>query len=252
MGDSTVRIGVLTPHVAAGPEVEFAAMAPEVVTTVARVSGQGAASSIATGPNPLAARTLTAPDLLDDAADSLAADSVDVIGYASTSSAYAIGFDAEMAIVSRLSHRTGIPVASTCASAVLALRVLDVDRVALVSPPWFDDEVNDLGAAYFRSQDVQVVSSVSADLPRDPRLVETADVIAWTAAHAPDDADALWIAGNGFRTAAAIDALEGVIGRPVLTANQVLLWALRAHLDAAFDVSGYGRLFTREPAQDGL
>ncbi|MGH3358763.1 MAG: maleate cis-trans isomerase family protein [Nocardioidaceae bacterium] len=252
MNDGVVRIGVLTPHVAAGPEVEFAAMAPgRSVTTVARVSTEIAAVGVTSGPPPPdAARALTAAPLLDGAADTLAAASVDVIGYASTSSAYAIGFDDEVAIAARLSHRTGIPVATTCASAVMALRVLDVDRIALVSPPWFDDEVNRLGAAYFRSQGVEVVSSESADLPRDPRRIETAEVIEWVFSHAPDDAGALWLAGNGFRTAAAVEMLEDTLGRPVLTANQVLLWALLAQADASFEVSGYGRLFARVPVTE--
>jgi len=35
-------------------------------------------------------------------------------------------------------------------------------RLALVHPPWFDDEVNELGASYFASQDVTVIMSASA------------------------------------------------------------------------------------------
>jgi len=247
MGDRVIRIGVLTPHGAAGPEVEFAAMAPgRLVTAVTRVSNAKARASVTTGPpTTVAARALMASPLLDDAAE--ATGSVDVIGYASTSSAYAIGFDGEVAMASRLAQRTGIPVAVTCASAVTALRALDVDRIALISPPWFDDEITQLGAAYFRSQGVHVVSSVSADLPQDPRQIQTAAVIEWTSRHAPDDAEAVWIGGNGFRTAGAVEALEDALGRPVLTANQVLLWALLAHADATFQVSGYGVLFTHRP-----
>jgi maleate isomerase len=249
MAGRVIHIGVLTPHAAAGPEAEFAAMAPgRLVTAVVRVSTETAAASVTSGPpTPVVARVLTAPPVLDDAAGRLAAGSIDVIGYASTSSAYAIGFDDEVAMVSRLSRRTGIPVAATCASAVGAVRALEVERIALVSPPWFDDEVNRLGAAYFRSQGVHVVSSASADLPRDPRRIQTAAVIEWTSRHAPDEAEAVWIGGNGFRAAGAIEALEDTIGRPVLTANQVLLWALLAHAGATFEVSGYGQLFTRKP-----
>jgi maleate cis-trans isomerase len=61
-------------------------------------------------------------------------------------------FEAEMAVVSRLATRLAVPVVSTCASAVRALRVLEVERVVLSGGPWFDDEFNDLGAAYFQSQ----------------------------------------------------------------------------------------------------
>jgi maleate cis-trans isomerase len=57
-------------------------------------------------------------------------------------------FEAEMAVVSRLATRLAVPVVSTCASAVRALRVFEVERVVLIGAPWFD-EFNDLGAAYF-------------------------------------------------------------------------------------------------------
>ena len=83
-------------------------------------------------------------------------------------------------MVSRLSRQVGIPVLATCASAVLALRLLDVERVALVDPPWFDAELNELGAAYLQSEGFDVVSSTSAGLSRDPRRIEATAVFEWT------------------------------------------------------------------------
>jgi maleate isomerase len=225
---SVLRIGVLTPHVAIGPEEEIPAMAPgRVVACVARV---------------LAGAAPVGRDL-DEATDLFAVGAVDAIGYASTSSAYAIGFQAEAAVVSRLSRRVGVPVAATCASCVRALRVLEVERIALVHPPWFDVALNELGAAYFEAQGFDVVSSASSSLPRDPRRIEPAAVYEWTSRHLADDAQAVFIGGNGFRAAGAIAALEDVIDRPVLTSNQVLLWNLLGQADAAVQVTGYGRLF---------
>ena len=152
-------------------------MAPgRVVTCVARVSSDAAASGLGATPSLSELRTLTAPPYLDAAADMLGRCSVDVIGYSSTSSAYAIGFDADTAVVSRLSRQVGIPVVATCASAVLALRVLEVERIALVDPPWFDAELNELGAAYFRSAGFDVASSTSAGLSQDPRRIEAGAV----------------------------------------------------------------------------
>jgi maleate isomerase len=225
------RIGVLTPHQARGAEDEFPAIARgQVEVTVARLGGD--------------VRALTDPRL-DDAAERLAAGSVDAIGYASTSYAYAAGFDDEAAMVSRLSRRVRLPVGATCASAVLALRALGITRLALVHPPWFDDSLNELGAAYFRSQGLHVVSSASADVPNDPDLIEPAVVFEWTAHHVSNDAQAIFIGGNGFRAAGAIAPLESAIGRPVVTANQVLLWNLLALAGVTLDVTGHGRLFAR-------
>jgi maleate isomerase len=223
-------------------------MAPgRVLTCVARVSSDATAVDAGVPTTLSGLRTLTAPRFLDAAADMLGRCAVDVIGYASTSSAYAIGFDAEAAVVSRLSRQVGIPVLATCASAVLALRVLDVERMALVDPPWFDDELNELGAAYFRSAGFDVASSTSAGITRDPRRIEAASVFEWTSRHLSEDAEAVFIGGNGFRAAGAIAPLEAAIGRPVLTSNQVLLWNLLAHARATFEIRGYGRLFAHQP-----
>jgi maleate isomerase len=157
-----ISIGILTPHAAAGPEEEFPAMAPgRIMTRVARISAKDAG----TAPTcPLGLRMLMTAPLLEDAAEPFASGPVDVVGYASTSSAYAAGFDEETAVVSGLSRRMRLPVVATCASAVLALRLFGVERIAVVHPPWFDNELNELGASYFGSQGFEVVASAPANL----------------------------------------------------------------------------------------
>lgn len=243
---TVIRIGVLSPHEVAGPEPEFAAMASgRVATRLARVTGTAGAGGGPVSPAELAA--LAAAPFPDRAAGQLLTGPVDVIGYASTTSAYAIGFDAEMALVSRLSRLTGLAVAATCASAVHALRVLHAERVALVGAPWFSPEWNELGAAYFASQDFDVVSSDSAELSQDPHAIEPAAVCEWVSRHVADTAQAVFIGGNGFRAAGAIQALEAAIERPVLTSNQVLLWQLLAYTDGTLKINGYGRLLAGKP-----
>jgi len=246
--DIMIRVAALTPHEVPGPEVEFAAMAPgRVATRVVRITGTADAGGGGGPVSPAALGTLTTAAFLDRAAAQLLTDPVDVIGYASTTSAYTVGFDAEMAMVVRLSRLTGRPVAAACASAVHALRVLQAQRVALIGAPWFAPEFNELGAAYFASQGFDIVSSMSAELSHDPRAVEPAAVCDWASRHVADAAQAVFIGGNGFRAAGAIQALEAATGRPVLTANQVLLWQLLAQADGTFDINGFGRLLRANP-----
>jgi maleate isomerase len=224
-------------------------MAPgRLATEVVRISTEpglgGDELDAPTSPGGL--RALTEPRVLDTAARMLA-DSIDVVGHASTTSAYAIGFDREAEMTARLSASLGVPVAATCASAVLGLRAFAVRRVAVVGAPWFDAELNELGAAYFRDQGFDVAWSASAELSQEPDRISTDDVVAWTARHAGDEAEAVFIGGNGFRAAAAIAQLEASISRPVLTANQVLLWNLLARVGASFEINGFGRLFAHQP-----
>jgi maleate isomerase len=162
--------------------------------------------------------------------------------------AYVIGHEAETAMVSRLAARLALPVAAACAAAVLGLQALEVERLALVGAPWFDHENNELGAAYFRSQGFDVVFSRSAAVPQDP---EPAAVCEWMLREVPDEAEAIFIGGNGFRTARAIEPLEQALARPVLTANQALLWRLLTHIGAPCDEAGYGRLFAESSRRQG-
>src|SRR5215212_3948236 len=104
--DRMISIGVLTPHAAAGPAAELPGMAPgQVVTRVSRIPAPGATvSSPGTPPtSPSGLRALTAPSALDTAVAAFASGSVDAIGYASTSTGYAIGFEAEATMLERLS-----------------------------------------------------------------------------------------------------------------------------------------------------
>ena len=116
-----IRIGVLTPHAAPGPEAEFPDMAAgQVGTRISRIPARDAsAAAPGTPPTSLSGlRASTAPTVLDEATVAFAPGSVDVIGVASTSTGCAIGFDAETAMVARLSERWSCPVVATSLAAV--------------------------------------------------------------------------------------------------------------------------------------
>jgi maleate isomerase len=245
--DRMVSVGLLTPHAAVGPEAEFPEMAPgRVATRIVRISEPGATPPDTEPPtSPSGLRALTAPGAVDEAAIAFPPGSVEVVAYASTTSAYAIGYGAESDMVGRLAGRLGLPVVATCLSAVRAMRVVNVERVALVHPPWFDDELNELGAAYFRSQGFTVVASELADLPNDPGGIESGAVIEWVSQNLSDAADVVFIGGNGFRAAGAVEALEARVGRPVLESNQVLLWSVLIEAGSTVEIRGYGSLFAR-------
>jgi maleate isomerase len=246
--EARTRIGLLTPHADIGPECEFQAMAPPEMTIHAtRVPFGAMAAGGGMDPTiPLApVRAFAESRHLDDAVDLLAAAPLDAIAFGFTSSAYVIGHDGEAAMIGRLAERSrGIPVVATVATAVEALRVLRVERLAVINPPWFDAELDALGADYFAQQGFDVVYHAPCSLPSDQHSITPAELCDWVRDHLPDDAEGVFIGGNGFRAVGVIESLEHMLGRRVLTANQVLLWgALRAAgVDVA--VSGYGQLFT--------
>jgi maleate isomerase len=245
--DARTRLGILTPHADVGPESEFQAMAPEGVRIhAARVPFGAMASGGLMDPTiPLApVEAFVNPPHIDQAVSLLSAAPVAAIGIAFTSSSYVVGADAEKRATDRLSERaSGIPALATCASAVEGLRCLGTQRIALFDPPWFDDELNRLGAEYFRSQGLDVVSHSPCGLPSSQTGINPADLYDWILEHTPERAEALFIGGNGFRSIGVIDALERELGRPVLTANQVLLWNLLRASGSQLVPDRYGKLF---------
>lgn len=220
-------------------------MASGLEVLVERVSRPSDAIVTGSGQHSTAAhlRTLATPSALRQAVARLREASVDVIAYASTTSAYAIGHAAEVDLAERLSQLTEAPVVSSGLAASQALRSLDVRRVALVHPPWFEEAFTDLAAAYFRHQGIDTVILTATPLPKDPERVRPDQVIDWVSRHVEPSTEAVFIAGNGFRAACTIEELERRTGQPVLEANQVLLWSILAATGRTLPVRGYGRLF---------
>jgi maleate isomerase len=185
------------------------------------------------------------PPYIDEAVSLLAAAPLAAIGIGFTSSAYVVGAVGEQKAVDRLmQHSAGVPIVATCASAVTGLRKLNAGRIALFDPPWFDAELNRLGAEYFTSQGLDVVVHMPCGLPSSQRSINPSELYAWIRQHTPDEVDAVFIGGNGFRSVGIIAALEEDLRRPVLTANSSLLWGLLQAAGAAATPINYGMLFT--------
>jgi maleate isomerase len=237
---SVGRIGVLTPDFDPVPESEMWAMAPQGVSVhasrVPRVAGSGG--------------SFADPPHVDLAAELLAGLAPRAIAYGYTGSSYAQGSGADDTFRARLEARTqGVPVILTAPAAVEALRVLRAQRVALIHPPWFTEQLDEKGKEYFRTQGFDVVYCGRMEPARRFTEVPPAEVYDWARTKVPRQADALFIGGNGLRAIGAIQALEGALGRPVLTANQVVFWkALRvARIPAPSP--HYGRIFSIKAAQ---
>jgi maleate isomerase len=210
-----LTVGVLTPHEAPGPEVELPALSQGRVSTV----------TVRTG-SPTDLRASTTSDAIAEAARAFRPARIDAVAHASTTTGYVIGGHAEAALVERLAHACGVPAVASCAAAVTMLRAGAVERVQLVHPPWFGDDLDDPGVAYFRDQGFDPFVTRAVGLPDDPARVETDDIVEWVEHHAHDRADAIYLAGNGFRAAAAVGELERRTGLLVVSANQALWEAI--------------------------
>ena len=171
------------------------------------------------------ARLFAEPSRVDLAVELLAAVKPHSIMYAFIGSSYVLGAAGDEALRSRLERvAAGITEILAAEAASAALRSVNARRVAIIHPPWFSEETNDGGRAYFQGQGFTVVSCARVLPLRDFQEVPPAEVHRWAATTVPKEAEAVLIAGNGLRAVGVINALEDTLSRPVLTANQVTFW----------------------------
>ncbi|MEV2278140.1 Asp/Glu racemase [Nocardiopsis sp. NPDC049922] len=171
---------------------------------------QAAALSMERNVDP-AVRALLAPEPL-------------AIGYACASGSFVHGAEGE-----RRLHRTmmaaGAPAAVTTSGALVrALGALDLRRIAVVTP--YVDSVTDRLLAYLGEHGVEVTSSVGLGLLSHIWRVTYAEVS--QAVHAVDrpDAQGVFISCTNVLTYDIIAPLERELGKPVIAANQVTMWAV--------------------------
>lgn len=248
---AVARVGVVVPHADVGPESELQAMAPrDVFIHGSRVHFGAMRPGGEMDPkiphDPV--RAFIDPPFIDDAVELLAASPLDSIALGFTSSAYVLGADGEQKLFERLTERTrGIPLTGTTHAAAAGFHALGAERIALVNPPWFDDELSALGASYFGERGFDVVHHAPCGLPSNQKLITPEALVKWIeTAVAPQQPQAVLVAGNGIRAVGTIAGLEERLGFPVLTANQVLFWhALHAAggSEAAARITDYGALF---------
>ena len=244
----TIRIGVVVPHADIGPEVEIQAMASNDITVHAsriHFSAMRAGGEMDEKiPHAPVTSFIEAPNL-DNAVESLCSSPLDVVGLAFTSSAYKHGPDGERALLERLKNVSReIPIVSTCLSAERAFAKLGTKKLAMINPAWFDGDLVDQGANYFKKAGFDVVHQSSCGIPSGQKFVTPDALYYWIEkAITESGADTVFVGGNGQRSVGVIDAVEKTLGVSMVTGNQLILWDSLRSIGAETKISGFGRLF---------
>lgn len=151
----------------------------------------------------------------------------EVTVYACTSGSFIDGSGGEKRL-REVMERAGAKRAVTTSGALLeALEALRARRVAVGSP--YDSEVTASLRDYLAESGYEISSSAFLGLTGDIFKVSRETV--WDLAVAADrpEADAVFLSCTNLRTFGILDGLERELGKPVLSANQVTMWAaLRA------------------------
>jgi maleate isomerase len=199
--------------------------------------------------NPTNAQNLRAmqPRLAEAAKLILPGETLDAIAYSCTAASVLIG-DAEVAAAVQ-SGRPGVPCVTPIGAALAALRRLGARRISILTP--YTEAVTRPVCAFFAERGFELRTAACFGLEDDRRmarltpqsLVEAAGEICDSAA------DALFVSCTALRACEAAEAIEARIGRPVVTANQAMIWGALRAAGYGEPIPGFGRLF-RLPAQE--
>jgi maleate isomerase len=167
------------------------------------------------------------------AASSLRAARPSSILYACTSGSFVGGLAGERALRECMQEAAQAPAVTTSGALLDALAAVGARTVAIGTP--YDAEVTLRLERFLGVAGYQVAGCSYLGLQADIARVDAATVRRLVTAADSPDADVVFVSCTNLRTFDLIAELERELGKPVLTANQVSLWAaLRAgHLPAA-------------------
>ena len=150
-----------------------------------------------------------------------------VVAYACTSGSFVDGAAGEM-VLRRTMLDAGAPAACTTSGALVdALSLLGIRKLAIATP--YVDVVTDRLVSYLAENGVQTVARDGLGLLGHIWRVPYHTVVDIVRSVDSPDADAMFISCTNLPTYDVIEPLEQALGKPVLTANQVTMWAaLRA------------------------
>jgi maleate isomerase len=160
------------------------------------------------------------------------------LAYLCASGSFAAGRERELALREAVLAAGAASFVTTSEAMLLALRALGLARVSLLTP--YDLELTEVLVAYLAEEGVEVAAAAYVGLDAGIHRLGAAELERLVLDADADDADAVLVSCTNLSTYELIGGLERRLGKPVLTANQVTIWAALGAL---------GRLPRQQPGQ---
>lgn len=188
---------------------------------------------------------------LEDAAAVLGDAKCDVTVLQCTGTSMSGGFGGEAAMVAAIERATGRPGLTTANCLMMALERIGAKRLVFISEndaAGYDEKKEFLEAGGF-----EIVGGRGAALVSDEACITTPAFWADIARQERcDDVDAYFISCANIQAIDTIETLEAELGKPVLTSNQVALWAALRTAGIADRLAGLGQLGACQPVAQAV
>ncbi|MEU9206869.1 aspartate/glutamate racemase family protein [Streptomyces sp. NPDC048415] len=169
------------------------------------------------------ARLVSEHETLGNAVRALNAVAPEVVAYACTSGSFVGGVAGERAMCEAMTRAGAVPSLTTSGALLEALRELGARRITLVTP--YTVSVTQSLEEYLAEAGIKVTGRASLGLTRHIWKVPYREVVDMARRAVRGAADALFISCTNLPTYDVIPQLEAELRIPVISANQVTMWA---------------------------
>jgi maleate isomerase len=175
------------------------------------------------------ARLVSEHETLTEAVRALSAVRPEVVAYACTSGSFVAGVAGERAMTAAMTRAGETPAVTTSGALLAALRELGARRVAVVTP--YTKSVTDSLEDYLAEGGMEVCGRSYLGLTREIWRVSYREVLRMAREAVAEQPDALFISCTNLPTFDVIPQLEAELRMPVVSANQVTIWAALRRID---------------------
>lgn len=147
----------------------------------------------------------------------------EVVAYLCTSGSFIRGVQHERELVDAIMAAGAKSAVTTSGALAEAVTALNINRISVITP--YDAELTELLAEFLGELGVTVVRTDHLGLGGGIWKVNYRTVAERILAADTADAEAIFVSCTNLRTYDVIDPLEQLLGKPVLTANQLTIWS---------------------------
>lgn len=147
----------------------------------------------------------------------------EVVAYLCASGSFVNGVEYEKTLVAAIEAAGAEAAVTTSGALAEAVTALEISRMCIMTP--YDEELTELLRMFLNQLGVTVLRSDHLGLGGGIWKVNYRTVAERIVAADQPEAEAIFVSCTNLRTYDIIDPLENMLGKPILTANQLTMWA---------------------------
>lgn len=180
---------------------------------------------------------------LGEASRRVADADVDIIVFGCTTGSLVKGYGYDQELTNEMTGETGIPSITTSTAVTMALQELRINRMCIATP--YIEDLNIAEKKFFEDNGFEVVNIGGLGIIENIEIGKLYPSRAYELAKTVyrPGCEGVFISCTNFRTIEIIDSLEKDLGKPVISSNQVSIWATFKTLMIRDNIENYGSLF---------